>query len=310
MDVRAALDELVAAASLPPVASTRVLRERGFDNQLLVGVLADGRQVLLRQSSVPATPPVARARFLSIHDVGAPRMYAANDAGAVLVDYVPGETLAALARRGALSDREWRMVGTAYRRIHAVLFPAPLRGPFGPEGLELTPEDPVDLLHSKIDAAEPAVRSERPALLLSLSKLRKRIDARADEFRREVPWLAHTDPNFRNIIVGADRVTLIDWDYPAVRYPLEELEALEEHAYLNGVAELPTAFFAGYGRDVSRPLLRIHRIVGGLGTLSSTEWSDMAADSRYPAGQRSMLRGWDKQLRDWIYRIEDHLAQV
>jgi hypothetical protein len=136
MDVRAALDELVAAASLPPVASTRVLRERGFDNQLLVGVLADGRQVLLRQSSVPATPPVARARFLSIHDVRAPRMYAANDAGAVLVDYVPGETLAALARRGALSDREWRMVGTAYRRIHAVLFPAPLRGPFGPEGLE------------------------------------------------------------------------------------------------------------------------------------------------------------------------------
>ena len=88
-----------------------------------------------------------------LHDVGAPRLYAANDTGAVLVDYIPGQTLAVLALHGALSDREWQMVGTAYRRIHAVQFPAPLRGPFGPERLELTPEDPVDLLHSKIDTA-------------------------------------------------------------------------------------------------------------------------------------------------------------
>ncbi|HLM22242.1 MAG TPA: hypothetical protein VK390_12060 [Propionibacteriaceae bacterium] len=282
IDLRAALDELVAAASLPPVASTRVLRERGFDSQLMVGVLVGGQQVLLRQSLTSAPSPIARAKFLSLHDVGAPRLYAANDTGAVLVDYVPGQTLAALARRGALSDREWHMVGTAYRRIHVVQFPAPLRGPFGPEGLELRLVDPVDLLHSKIDTAEPAVRSQRPALLPSLSKLRKRIDARAEEFRREVPCLAHTDANFHNIIVAADKVTLIDWDFPAVRYPLEELEALEEHAYLNGVAELPAAFFAGYGRDVSRPLLRLHRIVGCLGALSSTEWSDMAAEVDTP----------------------------
>jgi aminoglycoside phosphotransferase (APT) family kinase protein len=310
MDVRAVLDELVAAAALPPVASTRVLREQGFDNQLLVGVLVDGRQVLLRQSLMSAPSPSARAKFLFLHDVGAPRLYAANDAGAVLVDYVPGETLAAAARRGTLSDREWHMVGTAYRRIHAVQFPTPLRGPFGPDHLELTPEDPVDLLHNKIDTAEPAVRTQRPALLPSLYKLRRRIDARAAEFRREVPCLAHTDANFHNIIVAPHQVTLIDWDYPAVRYPLEELGALEDHAYLNGVDELPAAFFAGYGRDVSRPLLRIHRIVGCLGTLSSSEWSDLAADSRYPEGQRSMIRRWNQQLGDWIHRIDDHLDQT
>ncbi len=95
-----------------------------------------------------------------------------------------------------------------------------------------------------------------------------------------------------------------------MRYPLEELEALEEHDYLNGVPELPAAFFAGYGRDVSRPLLRIHRIVGCLGTFTSSEWSDMATDSRFPTELRSMVCGWDKQLRDWIYHLEDHLAET
>lgn len=310
MDLRRTLVELVVAASLPPVASTRALSERGFDNQLLVGVLADGREVLLRQGLKVAPPPIARGKFLSAHRVGAPRLYAANETGAVLVDYVPGEPLAALAQRGVLSDREWHMVGAAYRRIHAVQFPAPLRGPFGPDRLELTPEDPVDLLLGKIDAAEPAVRAQQPSMLPSLSTLRHRIDVRADELRQEVPCLTHTDASFHNIIVAADRATLIDWDHPAVRFPLEELEALEEHAYLNGVPELPASFFAGYGRPVSRALLRLHRIVGCLGALASTEWSAPAADTRYPTEQRAVIRRWNQELRDWIYDIDDHLEQT
>ena len=126
-----------------------------------------------------------------------------------------------------------------------------------------------------------------------------------------MPCLTHTDANFHNIIVGTDRATLIDWDFPAVRYPLEELEALEEHAYLNGMAELPPAFFAGYGKEVSRPLLRLHRIVGCLESLNeSTEWSEMADDSRLPSHLRSMLSSWDQQLRNWILRIETHLEQT
>ena len=79
-------------------------------------------------------------------------------------------------------------------------------------------------------------------MLPHLSTLRHLIDVHAEELRREVPCHTHTDANFHNLILAADRVTLIDWDYPAVRYPLE-LKALEEHAYLNGVTELPDAFF-------------------------------------------------------------------
>jgi len=307
VDARAVLEELVSAAGLPPVISTRVLSGQGFDNQLLVGLLSDGHEVLLRQSSVPAASPAPRANFLAAHGVGAPRLYTANDEGAVLVDYIEGETLAAAARRGGLGDREWQLVGAAYRRIHAVQFPAPLRGSFGPERLELTPTDPVQLMHANVDAAEPEIRALRPSMLPHLSTLRDHIDAHAEELRREIPCLTHTDANFHNLILAADRVTLIDWDHPGVRYPLEELEALEEHAYLNGVAELPEAFFAGYGREVSRPLLRLHRMSGCLGHVGSREWAEMAADSRHPPELRSMIRAWDEQLKNWIYQIADHL---
>ncbi len=310
IDARGTLEKLAAAASLPPVTSTHELGEQGFDSQLLVGLLSDDRPVLLRQSSEPAPSPVARARFLAAHDVGAPHLYAADDAGAVLVEFITGETLAAMAKRGALGNREWRMVGMAYRRIHSVQFPAPLRGTFGAQRLELIPEDPVALLHAKVDASEAAVRAERPAMMPLLDKFRERIDARADELRREVPCLAHTDANFHNLIVGTDRVTLIDWDYPGVRYPLEELEALETHAYLNGVPELPDSFIAGYGREVSRPLLRIHRIASCLERFNSTEWSDMANDDRYAEALQSMIKDWGYKLRQWIDRLKDSLAQT
>ena len=143
-----------------------------------------------------------------------------------------------------------------------------------------------------------------------LHVLRERINARATDLRAEAPCLVHTDANFHNLILGDDRVTLIDWDYPAVRYPLEELEALEEHAYLNGISELPNAFFAGYGRQVSRPLLRLHRIIGCLGVFGSTEWSNLAADARIAPDQRSLIRSWVTRLKLWIDRLEEHLTMT
>ncbi len=42
VDLRATLDELITAASLPPVVSAHTLGEQGFDNQLLAGVLGSG----------------------------------------------------------------------------------------------------------------------------------------------------------------------------------------------------------------------------------------------------------------------------
>ena len=250
----AVLEELVSAAALPPVIRPERSAARDSTISCWSACSAVDARCCCGESSVPAPSPVPRANFLAAHGVGAPRLYAANDEGAVLVDYIEGENLAAAAHRGGLGDREWQLVGAAYRRIHAVQFPAPLRGSFGPERLELTPTDPVQLMHANVDAAEPEIRILRPSVLPHLSTLRHHIDAHAEELRREIPCLAHTDANFHNLILAADRVTLIDWDYPGVRYPLEELEALEEHAYLNGVAELPGRLLRWlWARGLARP---------------------------------------------------------
>jgi hypothetical protein len=40
-----------------------------------------------------------------------------------------------------------------------------------------------------------------------------------------------------------------------VRYPIDELSALDQHVYLNGAKGLPAAFNDGYGREVPRDLL-------------------------------------------------------
>jgi hypothetical protein len=114
--------------------------------------------------------------------------------------------------------------------------------------------------------------------------------------------VSHGEPNWHNVVVGAGSATLIDWDFPAVRYPLDELAGVEEHAYLHGFSALPAAFFAGYGREVSRPLLRLYRIASCLRMLSSPDWAGMLVDEAMPAGQLAMIRrfyqGWPKWFDD------------
>ena len=88
-------------------------------------------------------------------------------------------------------------------------------------------------------------------------------------------------------------VTLIDWDYPAVRYPSKSSKPSRNRPTSTGSLSFPNVFFAGYGRQVSRPLLHLHRIIGCLGVFGSTEWSNLAADARIAPDQRSLIRSWD-----------------
>lgn len=308
VELRTKLDRLVAAASLPPVAEAETLPGLGLDNQLLLARLVNDQRVLLRQGPASVSP-APRARFLELHQVGAPRLWAADDTGAILVDFVAGETMVAAAERGAVTDEVWRRLGQTYARVHRVQFPGPLTGPFGPRGLVLAFEDPVEKLLATVDSGEPWVGQHRPSLTPYLDQLRSRIEARADELRAEIPCLSHGDPNFHNVVVGDASVTLIDWDFPMVRYPLDELAGVEEHAYLHGFSELPAAFFAGYGRDVSRQLLRLCRTVGCLGTLSSPDWAGMLVDDVMPAGQLAMIRRFYQGWSDWFDqrpRLLDH----
>jgi len=308
MDIRAVLDELVAAASLPQVVSTEPVRRLGLDNVLLKALLVDGRVVLLRQSKSQNRSPLRWAEFLSAQNVGAPRLYAANEHGGMLVDFVAGRLLADLVQGGAADDGTWQKVGAAFRKVHAVRFPAPLQGDIGPEWIRLVPRDPVGQLLTKITAAERWVITERPNLVPALAPLRELVAMAAAEVRAETPCLVHGDANLHNVVVDDERATLIDWDFPAVRYPIDELAALDEHAYLNGGSGLPPSFFVGYGRQISLRLLRIYRIVGCLTWLSGEDWTEWGSSDSIPPSTRATILDWRRKLLAWLDHLPTHIA--
>jgi aminoglycoside phosphotransferase (APT) family kinase protein len=295
------LDQLIAAARLPEIASTEPVDVHGdgLDNLLTKATLADGREVLLRESRVQKVAPTLRAKFLEACGVGAPRLYAANDRGAMLVDFMPGRQLSEMLATGTVNDRTWELTGAAFARVHAVRFPAPLQGLVGPASVVLEPVDPVDQLMAALEGSLPWLAEHESQVLPVIDHLRSFIRRRAGNIRAEVPCLVHGDANLLNIIV-AEQVTLIDWDFPAVRYPLAELSALDEHVYLTAGSGLPPAFFAGYGRAVPADLLLAYRMVGCLRWLSSTEWKRWEVDRAMPASAQRRLRRWHKRLLEWV----------
>lgn len=302
------LSRLVSEAGLPPIVEATRIDDQGFglDNVLTRATLEDGTEVLLRFNPAEKRAPRLRALFLARHQVGAPRLYASDDEGTSLLAFVPGRSLAEQIADIGADDQVWKRAGAAFARVHAVKFPAPLQGEFGANELVLTPLDPADQLHGNLDSVQPWVREEQRHILPAVDSLHQLIDRYAAEIRSETPCLTHGDANLLNVIVNEDAVTLIDWDTPAVRYPLDELSALDEHVYLcDGGAGLPPAFFSGYGRDVSVDLLLIYRMVGCLGWLSGDEWSDWAADKALPPSARHRLKRWHGRLLRWTQQIPD-----
>ncbi|MBB4681354.1 phosphotransferase family protein [Crossiella cryophila] len=296
------LPGLIAAAGLPAVVRVERLGGDGLDNRLHLVVLAGGRKVLLRQNKQPRKPPAPKAAFLAANGVGAPALLAASERGDVLVDFVEGRTLAEVLRLGAADVPVWQAVGRAFAAVHAVGFPAHLHGEFRPDGLELTPGDPVERLRAELAGTRSWVRAHRPALLPLLPVVEAALDRHADAVRAERPCLVHGDVNLFNVIISPDRATLIDWDYPGVRQPLDELSAFQEHAYLHG-AELPPAFWTGYGRTVPAHLLLLHRVVGCLGWLASEDWAEWAADDGLSAESMTRVGDWRDLLLAWIDRL-------
>ncbi len=116
---------------------------------------------MLRVPRKPRAPAFGRARFLARHGVPAPALLAATERAA-LEEFIEGETLGDLIETGRDTGRVWRLVGEAFRRVHAVHFPSGLAGEkLGPERFVLTPYDPAEELHALIDAAEPGLRRRR-----------------------------------------------------------------------------------------------------------------------------------------------------
>ena len=296
---------LAADADLPPVTDGEAIDpdSYGLDNRLTRCVLSDGKEVLLRQSSFLMHSPRNRVDFLRGNRIPVPRCYAAGDTGSALWEFVPGRPLGDVVDRKAADDIVWWRTGAAMAAVHAVSFPAPLQGPIGLNGLKLRFLDPVDQLHQDIDAVRDWVAHHRLTLTSSLDRVSGLVDARASQIREErpaSPMGSEPVEHHRD-----QKVQLIDWDFPMVRYPMAELSALDEHTYLHGSEGLPAAFFAGYGREVSSELLLVHRIVGCLGWLSGDDWALWNADPDVPLLARDRLDRWHKRLLIWADRIPD-----
>lgn len=184
---REILAALLSRAGLPSAVSVTRQTGRGFDNQISTVVLADRRCVVLRRFRRPRTPEWVRAHFLARHGIPAPALLAANEHGSLL-EFVDGELLGDLIETRRDTTAVWRMVGDAYRRVHAVGFPSGLAGEdLAPDRFVLTVVDPAQELHAQVERAEPGLRRLLPECTRHLRALQDVVEELPHCARRRTP---------------------------------------------------------------------------------------------------------------------------
>jgi hypothetical protein len=309
-----ALEESLAAllrdAELPAAESVRRLSGRGFDNEVHVVRLADGRQVVLRRGRRARDPEIARAAFLQAHGVPAPRLLAAHR-HASLYEFAPGELLGDLIESGRATDRMWELVGLAYRRVHDVSFPSRLEGEFGPRRLILRPVDPVEQLHTRLKECAPGLRRRCRGALVYLPALHELVDSAAGPLQSATTALLLADDNMWNVIADAegDRAWLIDWDGPQVGDPAMEVALLDKHASLFNGGGLPAAFFVGYGQPATEPNTSLHRVIQTVRWAASRDWGELE-EQDLPPEQKERARGWLRTLLAYVAQLPDHIERL
>lgn len=309
------VQDLVADAGLPEIRDIQPLTDGpGLDNKLSLVTFVDGRQLLAREPLADGARQdhSLRAAFLERHGVGAPNVYATAADGSSLVEWIVGTSLADhLAANSAdpsADEPVWNWLGISLAAVHAVVFPAPLQGNLGPSELTLRPVDPVDDLRVRLGDGQRWIEQSATQLADVPIRLRQLIDQYRDIIRAEQPCLIHGDVNLDNFVVTDTAVRPVDWDYPRVGYPLAELGALDEHAYLNGMNHgLPPAFWDGYGRSYPPDLLLLYRAAGCLNWLAGPEWSGWEADPRTSEQTKHQLRHWHQRLTMWTDALPQRL---
>lgn len=195
-----------------------------------------------------------------------------------------------------------RQLGVCMAAIHAVRFPAPLQGTVGSTRVVLEHRDPVDSLQHELEQSRSWIATHRPSDVVSAEHVGRLIDAYASDIRAERPCLLHGDTTFDNFVVTPEgTLRPIDWDLPAVGYPLAELGNLDHQAYLYGIADgLPPEFWAGYGRTYPADLLLIHRAVRCLSLIASSRWAEWAADSEVSDATKAELPRRHNLHEKWV----------
>lgn len=301
------LVELLSAGGLPPAAEVVPLSGRGFETQVYLVRLADGRQVVWRSWGTAREPEHARARFLAAHGVPAPRLLASTGLGS-LYEFVPGTLLGDLLDAGQWTPDTWRLVGSAYRRVHDIRFPAGLWGEVLPERVVLEPVDPVARLHQWIEEAMPGLERRFPGAVAHLPALHRLVDRAAEPLRKAGSALLHGDVNMWNIMVGPEGVRLIDWDHPQVGDPALEIALLDKHASVIHPGGLHPAFFEGYGRPAPEPNATLYRVVRTVHWVATTDWEAFAR--RFAPEMREVIWHRHKAWLDYVQQLPMHVQRL
>jgi aminoglycoside phosphotransferase (APT) family kinase protein len=300
---------LLRKACLPEAVSLRRLTGRGFGDGVYVASLTDGRRVVLRRWRRARAAEGPRAAFLAAHGVPAPRLLAGT-AAASLHEFVPGALLGDLIETGRVSGATWRQVGAAFRRLHAVRFPAGLCGEVRPDRIVLRPDDPAGRLHTDLDACVPGLRRRAPDALRHLPALHELVDRAAAPLRAAPTALGHGDVHIWNIIIDGARAWLIDWEEPRVKDPAEEVALLDKHAALFNGRGLDPAFFDGYGHPPAEPNTSLHRVVQTVRWAASGDWDAFARRRDLPAELHERTRQWLGTLLAYVAQLPAHIERV
>lgn len=307
---RDVLNELLALANLSPAVSLTRQTGRGFDNEVSTVSLADGRRVVLRCFRQPRKAEWPRARFLAQHDLPAPGMLAATEHGS-LIEFIDGTLLGDLIESGQDTAGVWLLVGEAYRRVHAVGFPAGLAGEeLAPDRFLLTPVDPVEQLHRQIEDARPGLQQLLPDCVTYLPDLHKVVQDAAPALRAAPAAFGHGDINMWNVLITSEQAMLIDWDSPRVADPALEVALLDKHASLFNNTGLSDAFFIGYGQSPAEPNTSLQRLVQTLDWATSSDWAEFDTDPTLPAELVHRARGWLPILLAYLRELPGHLERL
>lgn len=300
----ALLGDLLWAAGLPAAVSVQPLGRGGADHEGLAARLADGRQVLLRRRPARGEPEHPRARFLEAHALPAPRLLAGNGE-ASLHEFTPGAPLGQLIEAGQATPALWEQVGAAFRRIHAVGFPAGLEGALLPDQIVLRPCDPVADLHASLEAAIPGLARRAPQALEHLPALHELLDRAEAPLRAAPTALLYGDVRLDSIMIDGRATVLLDWSQALVGDPARELALLDDHALLGNGRGLDPAFFRGYGRPAPQPNTALQRAVQRCVWVASDDWDSACADQ--PPEQRALAQ---RRLQTLLAGLAQLPAQI
>jgi aminoglycoside phosphotransferase (APT) family kinase protein len=300
------LADLLENAGLPAAETTRQLSERGFDHEVHLAQLYDGRYVVLRRRKKRGEPEQVKATFLESHGAPAPRLLAGTG-DATLHEFIPGTLLGDLIETRLDTQETWRMVGQALRRVHDVRFPCELVGEVQPNQIVLRPVDPLAAMHAQIEESIPGLRRLAPTTLEHLPALHDVVNRSATSLRTAPTSLLHGDISMWNIIVNDNEAVLIDWDVPRVGESAMEVALLDIHASLFNGRGLDNAFYSGYGRGPAEPNTSLHRVVQTLFWAASDDWTSF---EKLPAESYERTRRWLTVLLAHVGQLATHIQQL